>query len=95
MNAEILRFENANTLYYGLVDRLKAELAPLLNANRDPTIALPTGNTMIPFYKIASEQETELGIRHWNCFNLDEYYPIPHGLQNESFKHYLDHHFYS
>jgi len=95
MSATILRHDTANTLYYALIDHLAKEVDSLVSHKRDPVIALPTGNTMIPFYRIASEQEARLQISKWTCFNLDEYYPIPKYLDHLSFSAYLEEHLFS
>ncbi|NDG84164.1 MAG: glucosamine-6-phosphate deaminase [Proteobacteria bacterium] len=95
MSATLLRHENANALYYALIEHLGREVDTLVKAQRDPVIALPTGNTMIPFYRIASEQSERLKVSRWTCFSLDEYYPIPKYLDHLSFGAYLDQHFFS
>jgi len=95
MKPEILRFENANALYYSLVDRLSSEVRALKGQGRDPVLTLPTGNTMVPFYRIASEQEEKLSVSDWTCFQLDEYFPLTPELHSLSFRTYLEHYFYS
>ena len=95
MSAIILRHDTAHALYYSLIDHLEKEVTALLAEKRDPVIALPTGNTMIPFYRIASEQEARLKISSWTCFNLDEYYPIPKYLDHLSFNGYLEENLFS
>lgn len=95
MKPEIWRFDNANSLYYALIDRVSQEIRGITDLGRDPVVALPTGNTMIPFYRIATEKQALLEVRKWHCFGLDEYYPILPSQQNLSFKNYLDDHFYS
>jgi glucosamine-6-phosphate deaminase len=95
MKPKIRRHENANSLYYDLVNFLRAEVEGIRARGRDPVLALPTGNTMIPFYRIASEHEEKLGISHWKCFNLDEYYPVTPALIPFSFKTYMEENFYS
>jgi glucosamine-6-phosphate deaminase len=95
MSATLLRHENANALYYALIEHLGRAVDALTAVQRDPVIALPTGNTMIPFYRIASEQAESLRVSRWTCFNLDEYYPIPKYLDHLSFGSYLDRHFFS
>jgi glucosamine-6-phosphate deaminase len=95
MKPEIWRFQNANSLYYGLVDCIGTETTRIKDSGRDPVVTLPTGNTMIPFYKIAAEQEEKLKIQNWICFGLDEYFPIDPTLIRYSFKHYLEEKFLS
>ena len=96
MTPQIWRFDNANALYYALIDALSQALAPTLASGRDPVLALPTGNTMVPFYRIAAEAaEEKLQLNRWHCFNLDEYYPITPENQNYSFQAYMENHFYS
>jgi glucosamine-6-phosphate deaminase len=58
-------------------------------------LALPTGSTMIPFYRIAVEAEETLHTKQWQAFNLDEYYPLNDSTKEESFRAYMDRHFYS
>ena len=84
----IWRFDNANSLYYGLIDAFK-KLPPA------PNIALPTGNTMIPFYKLAAEHHADLKTETWSCFQLDEYYPMTAENYSLSFKYFLEKHFLS
>jgi glucosamine-6-phosphate deaminase len=95
MKARIWRFDNANSLYYALIDEIASAVRPILDSGRSPVVALPTGNTMIPFYRLAVESEERLGIQDWTCFNLDEYHPLPSDHAPYSFKNYLDQHFYS
>lgn len=95
MKPKVRRHENANSLYYDLVNFLRVEVESLRAGGRDPVLALPTGNTMIPFYRIASEHEEKLGISSWKCFNLDEYYPLTPDLNRYSFKTYMEEYFYS
>jgi glucosamine-6-phosphate deaminase len=94
MTPQIWRFDNANALYYALVNTLSQALAPTLASGRDPVLALPTGNTMIPFYRIAAETP-ELQTNRWQGFNLDEYYPITPETFEYSFQAYMNNHFYS
>lgn len=84
----IWRFDNANSLYYALIDEFKKLPA-------SPNLALPTGNTMIPFYKLASEHRAELKTETWTCFQLDEYLPITPANQKLSFKYFLEQQFLS
>jgi glucosamine-6-phosphate deaminase len=95
MKPRIWRFDNANSLYYALIDEIASAVRPILDSSRSPQMALPTGNTMIPFYRLAVESEERLGIRNWTCFNLDEYHPLPSCEATYSFRNYLDQHFYS
>jgi len=95
MNAQVWRFDNANALYYALIDALGQALQPLVAEGRDPVLALPTGNTMIPFYRIAAESSEKLNLPRWQVFNLDEYYPITPENFESSFQAYMDMHFYS
>ena len=95
MNPQIWRFDNANALYYALVDALGQALSPLITEGRDPVLALPTGNTMIPFYRIAAESHEKLRPDRWQAFNLDEYYPITPENFDYSFQAYMNRHFYS
>jgi glucosamine-6-phosphate deaminase len=95
VNPQLWRFDNANALYYALVDTLAQTLSPVLATGRDPVLALPTGNTMIPFYRIAAECEEKLNINRWRAFNLDEYYPIHDQNRNASFRSYMEQYFYS
>lgn len=95
MKPRIWRFDNANSLYYALIDEIASAVRPVLDASQSPMMALPTGNTMIPFYRLAVESEERLGIRSWTCFNLDEYHPLPSGDASYSFRNYLEQHFYS
>ncbi len=84
----IWRFDNANSLYYALIDAFK-KLPP------EPIIALPTGNTMIPFYKLAAENHAELKTETWSCFQLDEYIGVTPENYDLSFKKFLERHFLS
>src|ERR1035437_3025354 len=78
----IWRFDNANSLYYALLDAFK-KLPPA------PNLVLPTGNTMIPFYKLAADHHTELKTETWSCFQLDEYFPMSPENHSLSFKKFL------
>lgn len=93
--ANIWKFDNANSLYYALLDALQLTVNRVLAEKPSLTIALPTGNTMVPFYHIIAKHETELQIHKWNCFNLDEYYPLPDPEHPKSFRHYLHEHFFN
>ena len=95
MNAQTWRFDNANALYHALIDAISTAVTSIVAENRSPVIALPTGNTMVPFYRLAAEKEELLSISKWICFNLDEYYPVDAKSTNLSFKYYMDNHFYS
>jgi glucosamine-6-phosphate deaminase len=95
MKPRIWRFDNANSLYYALIDEIASAVRPILESGRSPVIALPTGNTMIPFYHLAVEAEERLRIREWICFNLDEYHPLPSPDAPYSFRSYLERQFYS
>ena len=95
MNAQTWRFDNANALYYGLIDSLGLTIQMIIEEGRDPVLGLPTGNTMVPLYRLAAEREQELQTGRWVCFNVDEYYPVLPDLKALSFKDYMDRHFYS
>lgn len=84
----IWRFDNANSLYYALIDAFK-------KLPSEPKIALPTGNTMVPFYKLAAEHQSELKTESWSCFQLDEYFPMTEENKTLSFKNFLQKHFLS
>ena len=84
----IWRFDNANSLYYALLDEFK-------KLPTSPNLALPTGNTMVPFYKIATEHHSELRTETWSCFQLDEYFPMTPEKYSYSFKRFLEQHFLS
>src|ERR1035437_75287 len=84
----IWRFDNANSLYYALLDAFK-KLPPA------PNLVLPTGNTMIPFYKLAADHHSELKTETWNCFQLDEYFPMTPENYHFSFKYFLENQFLS
>jgi len=92
---EIWRFDNANALYYALIDAIAGAVAEVIAQGRRPVIALPTGNTMIPFYRLAVEHAEKLQISQWQCFNLDEYYPIDERNHAETFDAFMDRNFYS
>jgi glucosamine-6-phosphate deaminase len=94
-SATLWRFDNANALYYALIDALKKEVDRLLAQGRKPVIALPTGNTMLPLYKLITDSSPELRTETWTCINLDEYYPLNPSNRNSSFATYLNQHFYS
>lgn len=93
--AEVWRFDNANALYYALVDAIQKKVSNLLEEGRTPLVALPTGNTMIPLYKLLTDQAEALQVHRWACINLDEYYPLTAQHRQISFAHYLQQHFYS
>ncbi len=95
MKPTVLRFDNANALHYALVNAIARIVTSTIEKGRNPVLGLPTGNTMVPFYRIAAELESELQVSRWSCFNLDEYYPLREENQSLSFKHYMDLHFYS
>lgn len=84
----IWRFDNANSLYYALIDEFKK--LPV-----SPKVALPTGNTMIPFYRLATEYRSDLRTDTWSCFQLDEYLPIEPENAHLSFKAFLEKYFFS
>jgi glucosamine-6-phosphate deaminase len=84
----IWRFDNANSLYYALLDEFK-RLPPA------PTVALPTGNTMIPFYRLVSENRAQIHTESWTCFQLDEYTPITDDTRDLSFRSFLEKYFFS
>lgn len=84
----IWRFDNANSLYYALLDEFKKLPAA-------PTVALPTGNTMIPFYRLVSENRSQLRTESWTCFQLDEYTPITEATRELSFRAFLEKYFFS
>jgi glucosamine-6-phosphate deaminase len=88
------RFDNANSLYYALISTLSEEVKTIVAEGRDPVFLLPTGNTMIPFYHLAIENQEKLQISKWKCFNLDEYYPLPEKNLSYSFEHFMNQHFY-
>jgi glucosamine-6-phosphate deaminase len=96
---QIWRFDNANALYYALVDTLTTSTNQIIAEGKRPVLALPTGNTMVPFYRIATEaqnqKDTKLNVSQWQCFNLDEYYPITEANQPYTFDSFMDQHFYS
>ena len=95
MNHKIWRFDNADSLYYALIDSLAATVTKITATGKNPVIALPTGNTMIPFYRLIIENSKRLQTEKWICFNLDEYFPIHDSNQNQSFDAFMELHFYS
>ena len=95
MNAQTWRFDNANALYYALIDSIAEATHTVIREGRDPVLGLPTGNTMVPLYRLAAEKEQELETHRWVCFNIDEYYPITTDLKPYSFREYMDRNFYS
>ena len=94
-NATIWRFDNANALYYALIDSLKKEIDKSLDSGRKPVVALPTGNTMLPLYKLITDASEQLRTETWTCINLDEYYPLTPSNRNGSFQAYLNQQFYT
>lgn len=92
---QIWRFDNANALYYALLDTLTSTTNQMIKDGKKPVLALPTGNTMIPFYRLATDHQDSLNVAQWQCFNLDEYYPINEKNQALTFDFFMDHHFYS
>ena len=84
----IWRFDNANSLYYALIDEFKK--LPV-----SPKVALPTGNTMVPFYRLATEHRSALRTESWSCFQLDEYLPVTPETYSLSFKAFLEKYFFS
>jgi glucosamine-6-phosphate deaminase len=94
MNAQIRRFDNANALYYALANSLATAIEGFITPDRQPVLGLPTGNTMVPFYRIAADSELDLKVHLWHCFNLDEYYPITPANEALSFKRYMHTHFF-
>jgi glucosamine-6-phosphate deaminase len=92
---KIWRFDNANALYHALIDAVSSETGQLIQQGHRPLIALPTGNTMIPFYRLAVQNQAALNIRQWQCINLDEYYPVNAQNSMYSFDHFMDQNFYS
>ncbi|NDD93195.1 glucosamine-6-phosphate deaminase, partial [bacterium] len=95
MNAEILRFTTPDDLYRSLLGRLVRELESLQATSHGPVLALPTGNTMIPFYELMVKNQNLLLPESWTCFQLDEYYPIPASKEPLGFRNYLDRHLFS
>ncbi len=95
MSPEILRYETKTELYLNLIHRLSAEIEALQAAPRSPVLALPTGNTMVPFYELVTQHAKQLKVSTWHCFQLDEYYPLDPKFEEKSFRTYLNHHFYS
>jgi glucosamine-6-phosphate deaminase len=94
MTTGVRVFKNANDLYYAVLEHLMFQVIERSKTNPTPTFALPTGNTMIPLYRLIAEREAELFIQQWKCFNLDEYYPITDETDALSFQSYLDQFFY-
>jgi glucosamine-6-phosphate deaminase len=88
------RFDNANALYYGLLDAFAEKVSAIVATGRKPVIALPTGNTMIPFYRLVTEHQAKLKVHEWICFNLDEYYPIHESNEFRTFNAFMDLNFY-
>lgn len=84
-------FKNANDLYYSLFDYFLEKITPLEN----PNIALATGNTMIPLYRLMTAQQGRFNSARWTCFQLDEYYPISEETKEISFQHYLYQHLFN
>jgi len=84
----IWRFDNANSLYYALLDEFKKLPA-------SPNVALPTGNTMIPFYRLVSENRSQVHTESWTCFQLDAYLPLSPETKELSFKAFLEKYFFS
>jgi glucosamine-6-phosphate deaminase len=95
MSQPIQTFKNANDLYYAVHTHLQAKLDLHINQNHLPSLALATGNTMIPLYRIITEHQDALKTTHWKCFNLDEYYPITDETLSLSFARYMETFFYS
>lgn len=94
MNAQVWRFDNANALYFALIDLIASETKIVLDGGRSPVLGLPTGNTMIPFYQMAATHEELLQTQKWSCFNIDEYYPIRPETRSKSFASYMEKNFY-
>ncbi len=88
---EIKIFENVNDLYYQLLSDFRLSTLEF----DSPTIALPTGNTMIPFYRLLSATVGTLPVPSWNCVALDEYYPLTEDTEEFSFQKFLEDHFFS
>jgi glucosamine-6-phosphate deaminase len=95
MKPRIWRFDNANALTYALLDEVASTVRPVAESGRSPVLALPTGNTMVPFYHLASESAERLRVADWTCFNLDEYHPLPDRDAPYSFRGYLERQFFS
>ena len=94
-HSEVWRFDNANALNYALIDAMSLAISKVTGEGRNPVIALPTGNTMIPFYRIAVESAESLQIEKWRCFNLDEYYPLTPENEKLGFRAYMNSNFFS
>ncbi len=92
---KIWRFDNANSIYYALIDALASSVEKLIAQGKKPVLALPTGNTMIPFYRLVAENEERLHTDSWTCFNLDEYYPVDDFNESLTFDAYMETHLYS
>lgn len=92
---QIWRFDNANALYYALLDTIAQSTGQIVSQEKRPVLALPTGNTMIPFYRLATTQPEALHLSQWQCFNLDEYFPISEQNKVYTFDHFMDQNFYS
>ena len=95
MSPEILHYETKAELYPDLIHRLQGEINHLRGISRNPVLALPTGNTMIPLYELVTQSSESLKVSSWHCFQLDEYYPLNQVSKDKSFRTYLNHHFYS
>jgi glucosamine-6-phosphate deaminase len=95
MSPEILRFDSKTDLYSALIRRLESEVGAIQACSKNPVLALPTGNTMIPFYELASQNGEKLRVSAWKCFQLDEYHPLAHESESFGFRTYLREHFYS
>ncbi len=88
------KFDNANSLYYALIDALAKEIEEVLATGKKPVIGLSAGNTMIPLYRLVSENEDRLHVSQWICFNIDEYYPLTPENESRSFVNFMNTHFY-
>ncbi|MBU6154747.1 MAG: glucosamine-6-phosphate deaminase [Bdellovibrionales bacterium] len=95
MRPVILRYETKAELYPDLIHRLQGEIENLRTGSRNPVLALPTGNTMVPLYGLVTQKAEQLKVSTWKCFQLDEYYPLKQGSETKSFRAYLEHHFFS
>ena len=94
MKSQQWRFDNPNALYYGLLDTFAERIQAVVAKGRKPVIALPTGNTMIPFYRLVTENQAKLKVHEWICFNLDEYYPVNDTNEFRTFHSFMDLNFY-
>lgn len=83
-------FKNVNDLYYSLFEHFLTQISSL----NKPNIALATGNTMIPLYRVLTENQDRYNSAHWTCFQLDEYFPISEDTEEFSFHHYLHSQFF-